>query len=282
MWVARYKIDARPRVIVVRALLGAVLAVAYVGQSTGQSGTLQSPAPGAVPPATVITPPTAAPRQPVHPAPGNVPRSSQPTPPASPRPPTVPPGKPREQTNTRTTLPLPLPPPPPPPPPEAQAGPAQSTGGTAPGSADGAKTAPEGPQLPRFASLKSDQVNLRAGPGTRYPIQWVYNRRELPVEIEREFEVWRAIRDPDGVRGWVHQATLTGRRTFVVKGADATIRSDRKDTASAVAIARVNVMGRLRSCEAGSAWCEVRVGNVRGYLRRDQIWGLLPNEVVKP
>jgi len=84
------------------------------------------------------------------------------------------------------------------------------------------------------------------------------------------------------VRGWVHAATLTGRRTFVVKGADATVRSDRKDTASAVAIAKVNVMGRLRSCEAGSNWCEVRIGSVRGYLRRDQIWGLLPDEVVKP
>lgn len=280
MWVARYKIDARPRAIVVRTLLGTVLAVAYVGQSAGQSGTLQPPTAGTAPPAKVITAPTAAPRQPVHPAQGNVPRASQPTPPASPRPPVAPPAKPKEQTNTRSALPLP--PPPPPPPPEEQAGPAHSTGGTAPGSADGAKPTPEGPQLPRFASLKSDQVNLRAGPGTRYPIQWVYNRRELPVEIEREFEVWRAIRDPDGVRGWVHQATLTGRRTFVVKGADATIRSDRKDTASAVAIARVNVMGRLRACEGGSAWCEVRVGNVRGYLRRDQIWGLLPNEVVKP
>ena len=182
----------------------------------------------------------------------------------------------------RPALPLPLPPPPPPPPPEAQSGVAPSTGGAVAGPAEPGKPAAEGLPLPRFASLKSDQVNLRAGPGTRYPIQWVYNRRELPVEIEREFEVWRAIRDPDGVRGWVHQATLTGRRTFIVRGADATIRSDRADTASAVAVARVNVMGRLRSCETGSAWCEVRIGNVRGYLRREQIWGLLPNEVVKP
>jgi len=277
MWVVRRRIEARSRVWVARAVLTTVLAVAYAEQSAGQGGTLQAPPAGSRPPAAVMTPPVAAPRQPVHPAPGGTARPSQPTvsQPTPPRPQAA-------SKGSQAVLPLPLPAPPPPPPPEPRAEPAASTGGAVAGPAATGKPATEGPQLPRFASLKSDQVNLRAGPGTRYPIQWVYNRRELPVEIEREFEVWRAIRDPDGVRGWVHQATLTGRRTFMVKGADATIRSDREDTASAVAIARVNVMGRLRSCEAGSAWCEVRVGNVRGYLRRDQIWGLLPNEVVKP
>jgi SH3-like domain-containing protein len=89
------------------------------------------------------------------------------------------------------------------------------------------------------------------------------------------------VRDPDGVRGWVHQATLTSRRTFVVQGADATLRADPKDTASPVAVLRVGVIGRLRSCEAESTWCEVRVGGYRGYLRRNQIWGLLPDEVLK-
>lgn len=218
-----------------------------------------------------MTPPAAAPRQPVHPA---APRVQAPAPPR-----TQPVAQPTGQPRTQTALPLPLPPPPPPPPPPETA--ADQAEPPAPREAGKQAPAEDGPKLPRYASLKSDTVNLRAGPGTRYPIQWVYNRRDLPVEIEREFEVWRAIRDPDGVRGWVHTATLTNRRSFVVKGADATVRSDRNDTASAVAILRVGVIGRLRACEAGSAWCEVRVSGHRGYLRRDQIWGLLPDEVVK-
>ena len=123
---------------------------------------------------------------------------------------------------------------------------------------------------------------MRSGPGTRYPIEWVYKRRDLPVEIEREFEVWRLVRDPDGIRGWVHQATLTGRRTFVVQGADATLRSEAKDDAAAVAILKVGVVGRIRSCAAGSDWCYVQVGDYGGYLRRQQFWGTLPNEVIAP
>ncbi|WP_408871347.1 SH3 domain-containing protein [Gluconacetobacter johannae] len=72
--------------------------------------------------------------------------------------------------------------------------------------------------LPRFAALRADEVNMRSGPGQRYPIQWVYHRRNLPVKIEREFDVWRLVEDSDGQKGWVHQATLVGTRTFVVPG----------------------------------------------------------------
>jgi len=84
------------------------------------------------------------------------------------------------------------------------------------------------------------------------------------------------------VRGWVHQATLTGRRTFVVEVNEAIMRADPKDSAAQVARLRKGVIGRLRACEAGSAWCEIRVGNLKGYIQRTQIWGLKPNEVVKP
>ncbi len=143
---------------------------------------------------------------------------------------------------------------------------------------------PEGvpSRLPRFASLRSDEVNMRAGPGTRYRIDWVYKRRDLPVEIEREFDVWRWVRDADGIQGWVHQATLMGRRSFIVQKTNATLRSDAKDTASAVAVLKPGVIGRIRSCPAASDWCEVQTGSYRGYLKRETFWGLLPGEVINP
>ena len=143
---------------------------------------------------------------------------------------------------------------------------------------------PEGvaAKLPRFASLRSDVVNMRAGPGTRYRIDWVYRRRDLPVEIEREFDVWRWVRDADGIRGWVHQATLMGRRNFIVQKADATLRSEASEAGSAVATLKPGVIGRIRSCEGSSDWCNVQTGSYRGYLRREQFWGLLPDEAIVP
>lgn len=137
-------------------------------------------------------------------------------------------------------------------------------------------------KLPRFASLRADEVNMRAGPGARYRIEWVYKRRDLPVEIEREFDVWRYVRDPDGIQGWMQHATLMGRRTFIVQHNDATLRAEPKDAAAAVAVLKPGVIGRIRSCDGASDWCNVSTGSYRGWLRREQFWGTLPNEAVAP
>jgi SH3-like domain-containing protein len=102
------------------------------------------------------------------------------------------------------------------------------------------------------------------------------------VEIEREFDVWRWVRDADGIQGWVHQATLMGRRSFVVQKTDATLRSEASDSASPVATLRIGVIGRIRSCEASSDWCNVQAGSYRGYLRREQFWGAFPGEAISP
>ncbi len=59
------------------------------------------------------------------------------------------------------------------------------------------------PMLPRFASLKQKKTNVRVGPGTQYPIRWIYQQRGLPVEIIAEFANWRRVRGSDGSDGWV-------------------------------------------------------------------------------
>ncbi len=70
--------------------------------------------------------------------------------------------------------------------------------------------------MPRFVSLKSDKVNVRAGPTKDHDVTWVYTRSGLPVEITAEFENWRRIRDWEGAEGWVYHSLLSGRRTALV------------------------------------------------------------------
>ena len=131
--------------------------------------------------------------------------------------------------------------------------------------------------LPRFAALRSEEVNFRTGPGMRYPIEWVYKRRDLPVQIEREFEVWRLVRDQEGIKGWVHQATLAPRRTR--RGRPAASRCcGRPPTTTPRAVAKLKpgVIVRLRGCEAGSDWCQAQIGDYRGWLKRIRDLGHLP------
>ena len=70
--------------------------------------------------------------------------------------------------------------------------------------------------VPRFVSLKSDKVNVRAGPTKDHDVAWVYGRAALPVEVTAEFENWRRIRDWEGAEGWVYHSLLSGKRTALV------------------------------------------------------------------
>src|ERR1700750_558216 len=70
--------------------------------------------------------------------------------------------------------------------------------------------------VPRYVSLKSDHVNVRAGPTKDNDVAWVFTRAGLPVEITAEFENWRRVRDSEGAEGWVYHSLLSGRRTAVV------------------------------------------------------------------
>lgn len=173
--------------------------------------------------------------------------------------------------------PLPLPPTPPVlPTPEAQAAkPARPE-------RDPNKGTVTGLPVPRYASLRADVVNLRAGPGARYPISWVYRRVGMPVEILREFDVWRLVQTPDGEKGWMHEATLMGRRDFYIAGQSETLRAEPQATGRPVAELQPGVIGRIRSCDAGAGWCRVQVNGYSGWLPRSAIWGVLPEEAIKP
>lgn len=145
--------------------------------------------------------------------------------------------------------------------------------------------AASGLPVPRFVSLRSDEVNLRTGPGSRYPVEWVVSKKGLPVEIIAEFDTWRRIRDWEGIEGWVHQALLTGRRTLVVTGKeDQPIYRDPNEGAGLLARAEPGVIGALLKCPGPGAqadWCYVDLKGYRGWMRRASFWGAYPDEKIE-
>jgi len=141
--------------------------------------------------------------------------------------------------------------------------------------------------VPRFVSLKADRVHSRQGPGTDHKVLWVYRRAGLPVEVIREFEGWRQVRDSEGAEGWVLQALVSGRRTALVtpwelKNASSPrieLLSDDKRGSAPVAILEPGVLANIRSCD--TRWCYVSIGEYRGYIEQRQLWGVYPGEVVR-
>jgi SH3-like domain-containing protein len=142
--------------------------------------------------------------------------------------------------------------------------------------------APEqsGLPLPRFVSLRADKANLRAGPGDQYPIQWIYQRPGMPLEVVAEYFNWRRVRDWQGTEGWMHASVLTGRRYAMVIGDGRTVRSKPDAAAPAMATVEPQVIARIRQCRAASPWCEVEIKGIRGWLQRSSLWGVYPDEVI--
>ena len=130
--------------------------------------------------------------------------------------------------------------------------------------------------VPRFVSLKSDVVNMRVGPGHEYPLQWVYLRKNLPLKVISEFDVWRKVVDHEGETGWVHGQLVSLKRYSVITSSNAKLRADHSQQASVIAVAEAGVLMEIQYCDG--QWCRLGTENTKGWLERHQFWGVLPNE----
>lgn len=135
----------------------------------------------------------------------------------------------------------------------------------------------DGP-FPRFESLRADRVNLRAGPGIRYPIEWVLTRRDMPIEVLAAYDHWRKVRDWQGSLGWVEEKMVWSRREVMVTGAIRALHRSPDVNAPLVARAEPGVIGRLLECQGD--WCRIEAQSSTGWVRRGDIWGVLPEESV--
>lgn len=136
--------------------------------------------------------------------------------------------------------------------------------------------------LPRFASLRAGEVNMRTGPGVRYPVDWVFHRRALPIEIVAEFGTWRKIRDEQGAEGWVHRSMLSGKRTAVTIGtvnSSQTLRRAAENDSAPIAKLEPGVLVSILECDG--AWCRLEAHGFRGWLPRKGLWGVKADERIK-
>lgn len=127
--------------------------------------------------------------------------------------------------------------------------------------------------VPYWASLRADEVNLRVGPAETYRIAWVYRRAGLPMKVLRRMEGWRLVEDPAGARGWMLARLLKRERGAIVKGQGlAEMRDKGVDGARLLWRLEPGVTGQLGDC--GEGWCRLDLGGGRaGYVRQDRLWG---------
>jgi SH3-like domain-containing protein len=106
--------------------------------------------------------------------------------------------------------------------------------------------------VPRYVSLKSDHVNVRAGPTKDNDVAWVYH------------------------------SLLSGRRTAVItmKSRDdlASLYERADSTSSVTARLQAGVVAQVRQCASG--WCRVAGNGFDGFIEQQRLWGVYADEKV--
>ncbi len=136
--------------------------------------------------------------------------------------------------------------------------------------------------LPRFVSLKDNQVNLRAGPALRFPIKYVYKIKHYPVEIIAEHQLWRQVREIDGTVGWIHRQMLDSARTIITKN-DCALLLNENNNAPVVGYVEANVLGEVLKCTQ-SHKCKVSFDfqnkKIDGWIDKESLYGVYYNEII--
>lgn len=126
--------------------------------------------------------------------------------------------------------------------------------------------------LPYWAALRVNEVNMRVGPSEDYRISWVYRRQGLPLKVLRLKEGWRLVEDAGGTRGWMLAQFLTRQRGAIIVGAGpADMRESGRESAALKWRLMPGHVGKLGECSAG--WCALDVNGRAGFVEQSRLWG---------
>ena len=137
-----------------------------------------------------------------------------------------------------------------------------------------------GLKIPRFVSLKSDEVNLRVGPSINYPKELQYIQKNLPIEIIDEYDLWRKITDIDGNKGWVHKSLIKSERYAIIlpKNNKKVFVFSNPIGKKIGEIGKNNIV-KLNNCL--KKWCYIHFLNNKGWINKENLWGVYDNEIYK-
>lgn len=132
---------------------------------------------------------------------------------------------------------------------------------------------PKSLPVPRFVTIKFNEVNARKGPSKDFPIDWVFVSAKEPVEIIEEYGQWRKIRDIQDEGGWVHSSGLSGKRSVIIIAKEKiSLLSSPKESASLLAYLEPQLRCELIKQEKD--WCKISCNNYKGWVQSEYLWGI--------
>ena len=123
-----------------------------------------------------------------------------------------------------------------------------------------------------FLSLKKNKVNVRYGPSFDSPVKFVYKKVNLPIKQIDKKENWRRIIDFKNNSGWIHWSQLKPINSVISLNEKILFKkpSNFSKPLAKIQTGRVLV---LQKCIEG--WCKIKSNNFKGWIKTDNIWGLI-------
>jgi SH3-like domain-containing protein len=132
---------------------------------------------------------------------------------------------------------------------------------------------------PYYVSQRGTEAFLREGPSYQHKVLWVYRHRGYPFLVTASFDVWRRVETEDGTVGWISATVLSDQRTVLVTGKDRVQLHERENGGKVVGLADPGAIAALRTCSSNS--CRIKSEEIDGWVARNRIWGIGPDEVFK-
>lgn len=134
-----------------------------------------------------------------------------------------------------------------------------------------------GGKVLRYVSQRTDKAYLREGPTYAHKVLWQYRHRGYPFAVTAQFDTWRRVRAVDGTVGWMAASMLTDQRTVLVTGKGRAKIFKNAEGGKLVALADPGAIASLKACTLTA--CHIKGDKTDGWIAKDRIWGVEPNEV---
>ena len=131
-----------------------------------------------------------------------------------------------------------------------------------------------GLEIPRYVSLKSNDINIRVGPSVNYPIVLKYVKENYPVMIVEEYEDWRKVIDFRHNSGWIHTSQLKKSSSVILTQSQYVFSKPTKFS-EPLAIVEKGKLILIEKCK--NNWCKLSNKEISGWMVFESFWGILPN-----
>ena len=130
------------------------------------------------------------------------------------------------------------------------------------------------PITPKYASIKKEKAYSRYNASFDAPLEFIYQKKNLPILIKNEHGNWREIRDIDTAETWIHVSMISNKRTFI-NTKDQNLLKYKENNNIINAIVKKGVVGKIINCD--EIFCRVKIKNYRGWLIKKDLWGIKKN-----